>query len=258
MKNLIIAVFLFCGMLSFAQDQNQEDDKEPKEVPFDFLDRFDSSRSERDVLTLSGIYFGIGWNQALGDDNGIGEDYRFWGSGIFELGYEFSTQLSKSDDLLRFNYGLGFQWQTLRINGNRQFETTNDVTSLEPIGFDVDKSKFEQFSLIAPFHLEIGRGEKKVYKNDIVRNDRYESLVFGIGGYLGLTGTTSQLLKYENEGRDISNRLYNDFEMENFVYGLSAYAGVGSAQIFVKYGLNTIFKNSPVDQQYASIGFRFR
>jgi hypothetical protein len=46
--------------------------------------------------------------------------------------------------------------------------------------------------------------------------------------------------------------------MENFVYGLSAYAGVGSAQIFVKYGLNTIFKNSPVDQQYASIGFRFR
>lgn len=254
-KIALLSFLLICGFTLQAQDAN---DKEPEEASLNFLDQIDSTRTTREVRTnVSGI-FGLGWNQALGDDNGIGEDYRFWGSGIWELGFEFSTQLSESDDLFRFNYGLSLQWQTLRINGNRQFFTNNDVTTLQPIGFDVDKSKFEQFTLIAPLHLEIGRGERKTYKNDISRIDYDDSFVFGIGGYLGVNGTTSQMIKYEREGRNITDRRYNDYETEDFVYGLSAYAGLGDTQIFVKYGLNTIFKDSPVDQRHVSIGFRFR
>lgn len=255
MKRILSIVVLMMCTIAFAQETEEE---EVEKVPHNFLDKFDSTRTERDVKTVFSTVFAIGWNQALGDNNGIGDDYRFWGSGIWEFGLELSTQLSPNDDLFRFNYGLALQWQTLRVNNNRQFVTLNDVTSLQPVGFDVDKSKFEQFTLIAPFHLEIGRGEKKVYENDVTRIDYESSFVFGIGGYVGVNGTTSQLLKFEREGRDVTNRLFNDFETEDFVYGLSAYAGLGSAQIFVKYGLNSIFKDSPIDQQYASIGFRFR
>jgi len=256
MKKLAITLFLLGAFFVNAQETNDDQDQ-PKEVPNDFLDIFDSSRSERAVQTQTKLVLAIGWNQALGDGNGIGDDYRFWGSGIFELGVEFSSRLL-SNDKLRLSYGFSMQSQTLRITNNRQFETTNDITSLQPVGFDVDKSKFEQISLIVPVHLEIGRGEVKTFKDGITRMVHDDSFIFGIGGYLGINGSTSQFLEFERNDRDISNRLYNDFEMENFLYGLSAYAGAGSAQIFVKYGLNSIFKNSPVDQQYASIGFRFK
>ncbi|SCY24344.1 hypothetical protein SAMN05192588_1840 [Nonlabens sp. Hel1_33_55] len=257
MKKILLVGFLLLAAGHIVQAQDNE--KQPQEeASLNFLDRIDTTRTTREVRTEVHGVFGIGWNQALGDENGIGEDYRFWGSGIWELGLEFSTQPSKSDDLIRFNYGLALQWQTLRINGNRQFVTNNDVTTLEPLGFNVDKSKFEQFTLIAPLHLEIGRGKRKIYKDDISRIDYDDSFVVGIGGYLGVNGTTSQMIKYEREGRDVTNRLYNDFETEDFVYGLSAYAGLGDFQIFFKYGLNSIFKNSPIDQRQVSIGFRFR
>jgi hypothetical protein len=256
MKRILTALFLCTALIVTAQETG-DNDEQPEKVPNDFLDLFDSSRSERAVQTRTKSILAIGWNQALGDGNGIGDDYRFWGSGIFEFGVEFSTRISPNDKL-RLNYGLSLQTQSLRINNNRQFETIDDITSLQPVGFDVEKSKFQQSTLIVPVHLEIGRGEVKTYEDDITRINHDDSFVFGIGGYVGINGSTNQFLKFERNGRDISNRLYNDFEMEDFVYGLSAYAGAGSAQIFVKYGLNTIFKNSPVDQQYASIGFRFR
>ncbi|WP_228547250.1 hypothetical protein [Nonlabens antarcticus] len=256
---LLLPLFLLTLAATKAQESEKDADKETlKQAPNDFLDLFDSSRRDRDVQTKTNLFFAFGWNQALGNGNGIGDDYTFWGSGIFEVGLDFSTKLSSENDLMRFNYGLSGQWQTLRIRGNREFQTLNDITSLEALNFNVDKSKFEQFTLIAPLHLEIGQREKREFDNGISRYEDDDSIVVGIGGYLGLSLTTSQFLEFERNGRDISNRLYNDFEMEDFVYGLSIYGGYGSAQIFMKYGLNSIFKDSPVDQQYASIGFRFR
>ncbi|AZQ42706.1 hypothetical protein [Nonlabens ponticola] len=255
-KFFLSSICLLAFTLSYAQDDN-DDDQDTQEVPSDFLDAFDSSREDRDVKTVTNGVFAVGWNQALGDDNGIGEDYRFWGSGIWELGLEFSTKVNKANTV-RFNYGLSFQWQTLRINDNKEFETSGDVTRLQPVGFNVDKSKFEQLTIIAPVHLEFGKQDKITYDNGVTRYDDVESWTIGLGGYLGINAATNQLLKFENEGRDVTTRRYNDYEMEDFVYGLSAYVGNGALQIFAKYGLNSIFKDSPVDQQYASIGFRFR
>ena len=91
MKKLAITLFLLGAFFVNAQETNDDQDQ-PKEVPNDFLDIFDSSRSERAVQTQTKLVLAIGWNQALGDGNGIGDDYRFWGSGIFELGVEFSTR----------------------------------------------------------------------------------------------------------------------------------------------------------------------
>ena len=256
MKNIFAFVLLLICSVALAQETEEE---EIKEVPFNFLDRFDESREQREIRTELHTVFALGWNQALGNGNGIGDDYRFWGSGISQIGLELTTQLSKTDDLFRFNYGLSLQTQSLRINNNRAFETENDITTLQPVGFNVDRSKFRQVSLIAPLHLEIGRGDKIEYANGVSRRDYVDAFVVGIGGFVGINLATSQELKFENDGRDITTTRSNDFEMENFIYGVSAYAGSGgSTQLFVQYGLNTIFKNSPVDQHHASIGVRVK
>jgi hypothetical protein len=225
----------------------------------DFLDLFDKSRKNKEMVctTTDGI-FAIGWNQALGNGNGIGDNYRVWGSGSWELGLQFSTRLTATSDVVRLNYGLAMRWQSLSIRGDRQFETNGNVTRLEPVGIEVDHTRFNQFTLIAPVHLEFGKGELKEYANGIKRYDRDDSWIIGVGGYIGTNAGTWQTVKFEREGRNVTNTLSNDFEMEPLVYGLSAYVGKGHFQIFGTYGLNDVFKDSPVQEQMVSVGFRFQ
>lgn len=253
-KGLLTALIVLLCLPLFAQDDN----KKGNDVPGDFLDLFDNTRETRDVRTNTELVVALGWNQALGDDNGIGEDYRFWGSGIFDVGLEFNTRLQENDDLLRLSYGLTLRTQTLRITGDRQFATLNDVTDLVPSGIELDRSRFSQFSLVAPLHLEIGRRNEKEYSNGVKRNLGEKSFIVGIGGYLGYTTTSSQELRFENEGRDVTATLTNDFEINAFNYGLSFYAGWDDFQFFALYGLNDMFKDSPLQQQQVSFGIRLR
>nr|WP_202963489.1 hypothetical protein [Nonlabens ulvanivorans] len=159
---------------------------------------------------------------------------------------------------MRFNYGLTMRIQSLRINDDKIFSTFNNVTRLEDAGFDLDGSRFTQVSILAPVHLEFGRRDLKDYEDGIKRYGGAKPFVVGVGGYIGLVSTSSQEIKYEREGRDVTNTLTNDFEVNNFQYGLSVYAGWNDSQIFATYGLNDIFKDSPVQQQYVTLGVRFR
>lgn len=253
-KGLLTALtVLFCLPL-FAQEEN-----ELNEAPKDFLDLFDETRENRDVRTTTDLVVAFGWNQALGDDNGIGEDYRFWGSGIFDVGLEFNTRLQENDDLLRITYGFNLRTQSLRINGNRQFFTLDNVTDLSPVfNLEVDRSRFRQFSLVAPLHLEIGGRSVNEYENGIKRYGGGRGFIVGIGGYLGYTTTSTQELDFEREGRDVTATVTNDFEINAFNYGLSFYAGWDHLQFFALYGLNDMFKDSPLEQQQVSFGIRLR
>ncbi|MGJ8684915.1 MAG: hypothetical protein ACSHWW_09845 [Nonlabens sp.] len=254
-KKLLFAI----AMVAVFNLGHAQDEKELDEAPYDFLDAFDDSRRDQEmVMTNTKFIVGFGFNQALGDGNGIGDDYRFWGSGVFDLGLEFSTRLKKEDDCLRFNYGLTMRVQSLRINDNKVFSTFNNVTDLQDAGFDIDRSRFTQVSILAPLHLEFGSRELKNYEDGIKRYGGDKPFVVGVGGYVGLVSTSSQEVKYEREGRDVTSTLTNDFEVNNFQYGLSAYAGWNDMQLFATYGLNDIFKNSPVQQQYVTLGIRFR
>ncbi len=256
MKTNLLLIITVIGLfnLGYAQEENELED-----APYDFLDLFDESRRDQEtVMSNTKLYVGFGFNQALGDGNGIGDDYRFWGSGVFDVGLEFSTRLKKEDDFMRFNYGLTMRIQSLRINDDKIFSTFNNVTRLEDAGFDLDGSRFTQVSILAPVHLEFGRRDLKDYEDGIKRYGGTKPFVVGVGGYLGLVSTSSQEIKYEREGRDVTNTLTNDFEVNNFQYGLSVYAGWNDAQLFATYGLNDIFKDSPVQQQYVTLGVRFR
>ncbi len=256
-KVLLTALTLLLCISLTAQD----DSDYQQEVPFDFLDLFDDSRETRDVLTKTELFVAFGWNQALGDDNGIGEDYRFWGSGIFDVGLEFNTRLKKDSDLFRLTYGLNFRTQSLRINGNRQFFTFDNVTNFDSLfgsGIDLDRSRFTQFSLVAPLHIEIGSRELNEYENGVKRYGGGNGFVVGLGGYLGYTTTSTQELRFEREGRNVTTTVTNDFEINNFNYGLSFYAGWDHLQLFALYGLNDMFKDSPLQQQQVSFGIRLR
>jgi hypothetical protein len=247
MKTLIPLLVILACSLSFAQEV--EETKELEKVPVDFLNLFDSDRREKELVrTTTSLVLAAGFNQALGDGNGIGDAYRFWGSGTFEIGLEFATRLHPENDHIRFNYGLAMRMNNLYINDNKEFLTINSVTTLEPIGFDVDRSTFTQINIVAPFHLEFGPRKLQTYKDGIKRYRDDDAFVFGIGGYLGFVSTSSQALKFDREGRGVTQTITNDYEVNNFLYGLSAYAGWDHLQLFATYGLNDIFKDSPLQE----------
>ncbi len=260
---LTMIILLCVGSISYAQNDEQapatEKNEELSKAPIDFLDIFSPDRRDKEmVMTNTALTIAFGFNQAVGNGNGIGEDYRFWGSGLFDIGLEFSTRLSKDSDLLRLTYGLSGRFSSLRINDSKAFSTINNVTTLEPTPFNVEKSRFSQAGFHVPLHLEIGKRGETEYRDGIKRANDGDAFVVGLGGYLGYTTTSAQSFEYEREGRDVTQTIANDYEINNFNYGLSAYFGYEDAQLFVTYGLNEIFKDSPVEQSYLSFGIRIR
>ncbi|MGB5982960.1 MAG: hypothetical protein WBG46_12525 [Nonlabens sp.] len=258
---LLFCLTLLISGFSFAQSDDNDDNGEKKNrAPFDFLDIFNMDRRDKkEVMTQSEFLWGVGFNQALGDDNGIGEDYRFWGSGYFDVGVEFSTRLSKASNSPRLTYGLSLRASSLRISGDdRQFSTFDNVTTLQPIAVDADRSRFYQAGFHAPIHLEFGKREVQEYDEGLRRYGDGSNFVFGVGGYLGYITTSTQSVRFDREGRNVTSDLTNDFEINNFNYGLSLYAGYEDLQLYASYGLNDIFKDSPIEQSYVTLGIRLR
>ncbi|WP_124980297.1 hypothetical protein [Nonlabens xiamenensis] len=256
MKKYLLLLFLFSVGLAYSQEETAE---EPETAPYDFLDIFDPSRRDKEkIRTRTRLTVDAGFTQALGDGNGIGEDYQFFGSGIFGVALEFHTRLQPENDKVRFVYGLGLSTHILNIKDNQGYFTQNNITNLEPIGINTDRSQFVQTSLVAPLYIEFGSRKLQTYKDGLKRYHQDKAFVVGLGGYLGYVTTSSQVIKFDREGRDVTSTLTNDFEVNNFTYGLSAYAGYDDVQLFVQYGLNNILDGSPLEQKYVSIGFRLR
>ncbi|XHP72719.1 hypothetical protein KCTC52924_00453 [Arenibacter antarcticus] len=111
-------------------------------------------------------------------------------------------------------------------------------------------------NLVFPVHLEFG--PSKVHRTEkSIRYTNHHQFRFGLGSYAGFNIGTKQKLKYKRDGDRVKDKIKRDYNTNNFVYGLSAYTGVGGALLYVKYDLNSIFNNADVEQRNISVGLRF-
>ena len=74
---------------------------------------------------------------------------------------------------------------------------------------------------------------------------------------MGYNINSKQFLSYEVDGYRINERQKGNWNVNDWNYGVSAYAGWGSTSLYVKYDLNPLFKNNAVDQNNISLGVRF-
>ncbi|MEP0264528.1 hypothetical protein [Dokdonia sp.] len=207
--------------------------------------------------TRSDFVFAVGFNNAIIDGQGLDDSpYRVAGSRFAELGWAWTTRVFKNDPWLRIKYGFSFQFNGLKPTGNRYFVEENGQTVLQEFDEDLDKSKFRIDNLVIPFHFEFGPYKKHV-KDDSSWYSTHNKLKIGLGGYAGLNIGTLQKLKFSRDGNKVKEKERGDFEVNDFVYGLSGYIGWDNIGIYAKYDLNTIFENSPVDQRNVSLGLRF-
>ena len=139
---------------------------------------------------------------------------------------------------------------------DQYFVPNGDVTTLENFPVSLKQSQFRVTNLVFPGHFEFGPWTKREYNNRI-RYQTFDKFKFGIGGYGGVRIGTQQKLRFEDNGDNVKEKTRRNFNASNFVYGLSAYVGVGDIALYAKYDLNPLFKNQAVDQNNLSLGVRF-
>ncbi|MDT0555773.1 hypothetical protein [Patiriisocius hiemis] len=214
-------------------------------------------RRKYDRRTKSLFVFSFGLNNVLIDGQSLDDSpYKVGGSRYAELGLAWSTRVFKESNWLRFKYGFSFQFNGLKPTDNRVFVDTGDQTELQTFPVDLDKSKFRMDNLVFPVHFEFGPS-KKIEGKNYFRYSTHDKFKFGIGGYAGFNLGTRQKLKFEENNEDVKQKLKANYNTNNFIYGLSGYIGYSDISLYVKYDLNTIFKNNPVKQRNISLGVRW-
>lgn len=210
-----------------------------------------------DIRTTNKLLFSLGFNNAIGDGQNLGNTpYELGGSGFVELGWIWETRLAKNSNFARINYGFAFQWNKLNVKDDLYFVQNGNETTLEEFPVDLRKSQIRVTNLVVPVHFEFGPSKLKDYGNR-VRYLTYNKFKVGIGGYAGVRLATQTKLRYKDEGDIVKSKTRRNYNASNFVYGLSAYVGFDQVSLYAKYDLNPLFRNQLVDQHNVSLGLRF-
>lgn len=209
-----------------------------------------------DKRTTSDFVWAMGFNNAIGEGQKIGDEYGFMQSGFIELGWAWKTRVLKESNAIRLKYGLSFQWNKLTPKNNRYFVQNGNITTFEPFPVELDETEFRITNLVVPIHFEFGPS-RKIERKAYYRYSTTRNFKVGIGGYAGFNIGTQQKLRFDDNGDKVKQKIRRNYNASPFVYGLSAYIGYGTLGIYAKYDLNPLFKDQSFDQHNLSIGFRF-
>ena len=216
-----------------------------------------NTKKKYDKRTTSDLVVAAGFNNALEEGQSLNDsDFKLGGSRFFELGWAWKTRVFKETNWLRIRYGLSFQFNGLKPTDNRIFVEDGDETYLQEFALDLDKSKFRMDNLVVPVHFEIGPSTK-TETEDRLHFSTYKMLKIGFGGYAGFNIGERQKLKYKDDGDKVKEKLKNNYNTNDLVYGLSAYLGWGGATLYGKYDLNPIFQDPNWELHNFSLGLRF-
>jgi len=209
-----------------------------------------------DRRTTSDLILAFGFNNTIQDDVSLNDsDFRFGGSRFFEFGLDWKTRIFKNTNFVRVRYGIALQINDLRPTGNRFFVDEEGQTTLQDFEFDLDKSKLRITNLVVPVHLEFGPSRKREGENYIRYSTRRKFKV-GVGGYGGINIGTRQKLTFSNDGTRVRERTRADFNVNDLIYGVSGYVGLGSIGLYAKYDLNPLFNDDQPEQNNISLGIR--
>lgn len=205
--------------------------------------------------TTSQFVFALGVNRLVTDGEIDNDGYK-WRSDFYEWGISWNTRLLKTNNLLHLKYGLSLQYNNLRPDNNMMFDNVDGKTILVDAGRELDVARLRYVNLVIPAHLEFDFTKKRV-TDDKMYFPSHKSFRLGIGGYSGFNVKEKQILKYKDDGNKVKHKEKGDFNVSDFVYGVSAYVGYGEFSLYAKYDLQPVFANNEIDQNNLSLGIRF-
>ncbi|MBZ4041471.1 hypothetical protein [Flavobacterium hibisci] len=214
----------------------------------------DSIRGEK--RTTSQFIFALGLNNTMIDGDLQDSEYKFTGSHFYEWGLTYNSRLLKNNNLLHAKYGFSVMYNNIRPADNRSFVVNGDQTDLVTNPIHLKESRFRNVYLVAPVHLEFDfskegqNGDKKYFRT-------HKGFRMGFGGYAGINVKSKQILKFEDNDYKTTQKTKGDFNVNNFIYGLSTYIGYKETSLYLKYDLNPLFQDNLIKENNISLGIRF-
>lgn len=225
-----------------------------------YMIRWKSPKRDKDSIhgekrTTSQFVFAMGLNNTMVDGKLQDSNYSFIGSHFYEWGFTYNSRLMKNDNLLHAKYGLSLMYNNIRPTNNRTFVVNGDQTNLEVNSIHLTESRFRNVYLAVPVHLEFDF-TRPIEKNGKTYFKTHKSFRFGVGGYAGINVKSKQILKFEEDDLKYKTRIKGDYNVNNFIYGLSSYIGYRDVSLYFKYDLNPLFQDNLVKENNISLGLR--
>jgi hypothetical protein len=239
------------------EESNDSLKKNSFAIPGGFKSKnYDKNKSEN--RTTSQAVFAGGYNNLVTDGAVANSQFGYGRSGFWEWGVTWNTRLSNNNNLLHLKYGAGFMYNSLHATDNRIFADINNQTVLVDAGVETKAKRtyFKNVYFVVPMHLEFDFSKTKIVDDKKVFKS-HTGARFGIGGFVGVNTNSKQFIEYEQNGYKFKEKQKGDFNVNDFTYGVSTYIGYRATSLYLKYDLNPIFKNNPVDQNNISLGIRF-
>lgn len=241
-----------------AADENYDYDWGKETSPFDF-----AMGVQMDTIVKYGTkttpYLAFGVGNVATDGAFANSEFGYMRSNYFEWGVAARTPFSKTNNKWGIRYGLGFKYNGLATTQNRMFGLRGEnqtVTMSAPINLRKNYAYFRNTYVTIPISLDFTTTSKK-YNEANRRFTTKEGINFGIGGYVGYNINSKQFIRYENaDGYKVAEQQKGDWNVNDFQYGLTAYAGKDYFKLVFKYDLSPVFSNNAVDQNYWSIGLQ--
>jgi hypothetical protein len=208
--------------------------------------------------TTTQFVFAMGLNNVL-DNNELSSlndsEYKFWQSHFYELGWTWKTRLTEDPSQVYFKYGFSFLWNNLRLQDNKIHVKNDKMTEIQIYGNQLSESRLRHVQMNFPVHLEWDLSKNKIYDDGRLKDKTNNAIRLGVGGFIGFKLGTRQYLEYnDTNGVDIEEVQFDNFNMNTVNYGLSTYLGYKSTSFYVKYDLNSLFKNT--ETRNISLGLR--
>ena len=240
-----------------AADENYDYDWGKETSPFDF-----AMGVQMDTVVKYGTkttpYLAFGVGNVATDGAFANSEFGYMRSNYFEWGVAARTPFSKTNNKWGIRYGLGFKYNGLATTQNRMFGLRGEnqtVTMPSEIKLRKNYAYLRNTYVTIPISLDFTT-TSKVYNEANRRFTTKEGINFGIGGYVGYNINSKQHVRYEVGDYKIAGQQKGDWNVNDFQYGLTAYAGKDHFKLVLKYDLSPVFSNNVVDQNYWSIGLQ--
>ena len=157
-------------------------------------------------------------------DNKVSDDYKIGGSRFYEFGHAFRYRLSENSSPFYLKYGASLFFNNLRLTENRSHVKSGNETNLIVHPRELKNSRLNNVQLVLPVHFEIDFSRPNLF-DGLEINTKDRSFKLGLGGYVGTRIYTRQILKYEENGISIKEKSRDNYNINNFTYGVSSYLG---------------------------------
>ncbi len=214
-------------------------------------------KSEKRTTTQA--VFAVGANNLVTDGAVANSDFKYNSSTFMEWGITWNTRILKNNNKFHFKYGVTGVYNRLHASDNRYFVDNNGQTTLStyPTHLRTKDTYFKNVFITVPLFLEFDFSKKQVDKNGNNIFKIEQGFRFGVGGFVGYNTNSKQFLSYEVDGYRINERQKGNWNVPDWNYGISTYAGYREYSLYLKYDLNPMFKNNAVKQNNISLGVRF-